>query len=1096
MNRLLEIAPQVRNWIDESDLNRVESSIFLGDFSVDKWQESDFWNELGLPSPPQFLTGIHSIPDAVSVANGDKLLILLKNDLRADDRSQLIKHCLGHFLLGHLRPGDNTAHYDFLSDLKEGRGLRHWDAQVAEFYSDKTPDLSETFQTKGLDEVWERIIFQQTDPQWLSAARLHNDFKEEIVDVANNLAEKARLFPHQIRGVAESVTRLRRFNTAILADSVGLGKTRTSCAVIRTLLDHNSITKAAVIAPRKLERNWRNEFDVVGLKESHDVFLINKDVFKRQSPQEAARVLQGFGLIVVEEAHQDLRNPGNRFHRNLRDAAGLAKGLMVTATPWNNRRGDIFAILSPFVRPAPSTSNNGVFDCFRKGFRTGRKEFEESDDIFQRVYSLTVLQRTRKQLREVGNSGVFYALRDPKLDTADYSKEAQAAFRSLLGVVESLRLPYFNPIRYLTAETDSEWRLSGTHRFFLLKRAESSMAAFRLTLQGMRLRAKELQEKLKDVKESEDEVARWLASHYKISEELVEGMLDFDPEELRLLQESITRPRQKRALRLIDEARIKGKLRPLRSRLLKECDSDIKLLDQVEDDFASLFENDPKLSAIVSLVRKYVASGEKVLLVSQFADTAYTVYRTMLNDQHIAAGGVGLVMSSSKSGDAPIQINGRPATRDNALRRFAPRAWAQNEAEAGRASQKRLLDEEGELNVLIGTDTLSVGQNLQDARVLIHLDLTWNPMVLEQRIGRLDRPRHESDNAPIQILYLLNLDLIEAELKLKKMIDQRLEATYRDTAFDDEILPGYFDLIETMRKLRAKNANAQEIAFEVDELLEKLNSAKPSDVVDIGVEARRDALDRLRVEVSRHELPDPLPPLVVTLGKSTNGTAEIAAQLEFQAYDNNEREIGTPFTHLLSVEGGANGASAVCKLDDLPRAIEIMLQPESQKADGAEIAAALQTFDREAQRVASDLRDERNRLREKRREIRERIRPSWLAPLIQQVRSFLEKLSEKKYEDFLKRYQLTDEQLGLWLDTLTAGVDLDNREMVERLRRLQTSPAAILDEFGDIREIVSESEQITNDDQISAQPELSFDNEPHVQRLSAQLVNIRVNLPR
>src|SRR4030095_5645358 len=167
----------------------------------------------------------------------------------------------------------------------------------------------------------------------------------------------------------------------------------------------------------------------------------------------------------------------------------------------------------------------------------------------------------------------------------------------------------------------------------------------------------------------------------------------------------------------------------------------------------SLFENAPKLSAIVSLVQKYVASGEKVLLVSQFADTAYTVYRTMLNDQRIACAGIGLVMSSSKSDDAPIQINGRPATRDNALRRFAPRAWAQNEAEAGRASQKRLIGDEGELNVLIGTDTLSVGQNLQDARVLIHLDLTWNPMVLEQRIGRLDRPRHESDNAPIQILY-------------------------------------------------------------------------------------------------------------------------------------------------------------------------------------------------------------------------------------------------------------------------------------------------------------------------------------------------------
>src|SRR6516165_4084856 len=92
--------------------------------------------------------------------------------------------------------------------------------------------------------------------------------------------------------------------------------------------------------------------------------------------------------------------------------------------------------------------------------------------------------------------------------------------------------------------------------------------------------------------------------------------------------------------------------------------------------------------------------------------------------------------------------------------------------------------------------------------------------VLVQRIGRLDRPRHESDNEPIEIRYFLNLDLIEAELQLKKKIDARLEATYRDTAFDDEILPVYFELIEKMCQLRAERADATEIAREVDALVE------------------------------------------------------------------------------------------------------------------------------------------------------------------------------------------------------------------------------------------------------------------------------------
>jgi hypothetical protein len=158
-------------------------------------------------------------------------------------------------------------------------------------------------------------------------------------------------------------------------------------------------------------------------------------------------------------------------------------------------------MLSPFVRATPGVAD-GAFECFRRGFRTGRKEFEESDEVFSRVYALTVLQRTRRQLREVGDSGVFYAPREPRLEVVPYGAEHEQGFQRLLNVVEALRLPYFNPVRFLTEENDAEWRLSRTHRFFLLKRAESSMAAFQVTLLGMRARAKRLREDLLQVDES------------------------------------------------------------------------------------------------------------------------------------------------------------------------------------------------------------------------------------------------------------------------------------------------------------------------------------------------------------------------------------------------------------------------------------------------------------------------------------------------------------------------------------------------------------------------------------------------------------------
>ena len=160
-------------------------------------------------------------------------------------------------------------------------------------------------------------------------------------------------------------------------------------------------------------------------------------------------------------------------------------------------------------------------------------------------------------------------------------------------------------------------------------------------------------------------------------------------------------------------------------------------------------------------------------------------------------------------------------------------------------------------------------------------------MVLEQRIGRLDRPRHESDNEPIEVRYFLNLDLIEAELQLKKKIEARLEATYGNAAFDDEILPGYFELIEKMRQLRAERVNAAEIAREVDALVEELAATRPAEVSSNGAEARRVALEQK--PVLGYPVPDSLPHLSVTPGTSGSGRIECAAQVEFQALDNKDQ---------------------------------------------------------------------------------------------------------------------------------------------------------------------------------------------------------------
>ena len=140
--------------------------------------------------------------------------------------------------------------------------------------------------------------------------------------------------------------------------------------------------------------------------------------------------------------------------------------------------------------------------------------------------------------------------------------------------------------------------------------------------------------------------------------------------------------------------------------------------------------------------------GQKVLCISQFADTPYAVYQAVMSDPLLVQRGVGFLTSSEKEAYAAAQINGQAATRDDILGRFAPHSWSPGTKRKTASSEQRYPSS---IDILIGSDTLSVGQNLQDARILLNLDLCWNPMQHEQRIGRIDRPRHKDDSEPLDI---------------------------------------------------------------------------------------------------------------------------------------------------------------------------------------------------------------------------------------------------------------------------------------------------------------------------------------------------------
>jgi predicted transport protein len=274
-------------------------------------------------------------------------------------------------------------------------------------------------------------------------------------------------------------------------------------------------------------------------------------------------------------------------------------------------------------------------------------------------------------------------------------------------------------------------------------------------------------------------------------------------------------------------------------------------MQEIQELLVEEFVKDHKREQVTRKVRELVNQGKKVLLISIFSDTVIDYYRYMTLDEQISSRGIGMAIGSTKryfptTGESVAQIaphntlrNGRKRTgikRQDLFRLFAPAATCKTVAERPKLEE--------EVMVLIGSETLSVGQNLQDADYLINIDLPWNPMTLEQRIGRIDRPKqHTCENLYI---YYANSEsqLLRQASRLsnlnKKLIGKNLTdqdgviqdvsnvgdlgaSIYGDTLFDDTILPGYVNFIRDLVVARRQTQESfQETVYRQQETAHNL----------------------------------------------------------------------------------------------------------------------------------------------------------------------------------------------------------------------------------------------------------------------------------
>ncbi len=708
---------------------------------------------------------------------------------------------------------------------------------------------------------------------WLAQQR-PRQFRVERSDLLDDLVNQGTLFEHQKSGAQHCLRVMQDFGISVCADAVGLGKTRLAAAVSRLYLEQNQHAKVAIVAAGKLHANWEREMKELGFKGNHiDYELYNKNLMSRKGNgfMDDFNRYGGADLVIIDEAHEGIRNYKNRIHKlclQIREhdrASGRQRHfLLLTATPWNNRREDIYNILQPFLtRPEGFTEASfppEVVQWFQNR-ETGVEQFTDDSTLFRRIYRELFLQRTRQMLRDAMPDLNVYAKRQAEWLPVEFETSTEEALEQIFTQFETqLYIPCADPVRYLTDSTEQRGLLQNQRRFFL-QRAESSMYALRRTIVTFRGRIEEMRSRLSDATPDADGLKQFLLQHYGFDqpEQLNTSILDReswneDHEESEDDEEDTQAEQQEKRQQLrrtIDLAIGRLQTDPVEAQRIytlmrSACDHDLMQLQEIQDLLADEFIKDHKREQVTRKVRELVNQGKKVLLISIFSDTVIDYYRYMSQDESINRRGIGMAIGSTKqyfptTGAGVIRVAphnmlraGKQQTgvkRYDLFRLFAPAANCKILAECPNPDQ--------EVMVLIGSETLSVGQNLQDADYLINIDLPWNPMTLEQRIGRIDRPKQH----PCETLYIYYANsesqLLRQASRLanlnKKLIGENQigqdgatqnvpnvndlgASIYGDTLFDDTILPGYVNFIRDLVVARRQTQESfQETLYRTSE---------------------------------------------------------------------------------------------------------------------------------------------------------------------------------------------------------------------------------------------------------------------------------------
>ena len=730
-------------------------------------------------------------------------------------------------------------------------------------------------------------VYRENSPDFIYFVTLYNIFNEFLEDISEDeLANEAtgfknsaiwnKLYNFQKDAALAIINKLEKFNGCILADSVGLGKTFTALSVIKYFENKNRTV--LVLCPKKLFENWNTyRQNYVNNPLARDRFnfdiLYHTDLSRdtgRSNDLDLERVNWGnFDLVVIDESH-NFRNGGktstdengenpkeNRYLRLMNKVirAGVkTKVLMLSATPVNNRFNDLKNQLQLAYEGEAKTfddilpTNRGIDDIFRQAQtsyniwanlppeeRTTERLLRMLDFDFFKLLDAVTIARSRKHIQQYYDTediGTFPERlkpisRTPHLTDLDTAINYNEIFEQL----QMLRLAIYAPSafilpsqlwKYKEEESTTGHRLSieereqGIQRLMnmqLLKRLESSVNSFRLTLSRIR----------DYMEETLQAIERFRNGDSIISVD------DFESADVDEDEQGFTIGKKKNRIRLEDMDYISWR---------EEIKADLEIIRLLLIMLQSITpEHDSKLQQLITDLRDKFANpingeNKKVLVFTAFSDTAEYLYKCLADKIKEKYGLNVALVTGDVEARSTLKLKEK-LDFNKVLTLFSP---ISKEREAVYPHLHEDID------VLIATDCISEGQNLQDCDYLINYDIHWNPVRIIQRFGRIDRIG--SKNAQIQLVNYWPDMTLDEYINLKGRVESRMKVTVMTATGDDNLLsPEEKDDLEYRRQQLKR---LQEDVVD----LEEMNSGVS--IMDLGLNEFR--LDLLEYMKSNHDV--------------------------------------------------------------------------------------------------------------------------------------------------------------------------------------------------------------------------------------------------